>query len=83
MKKYLIAFLGLLGALVAMFFAKKKDSGLSSDDKVLEYKQKEQQESIAAQEAALEKLRKDHDSSTEETKDLSPEQIENYWKNKK
>lgn len=79
MKKYLLGLLGLLGALLAMFFAKKKDSNLSSDDKVLEYKQEENQKTIEAQEAALEKLKADHDQATKEIENLTPEQVQEYW----
>lgn len=52
-------------------------------DQLLKYKQGENSSKLEEEKSKLNKLKEDHDSTTKENQEnLSPEQVEQYWKKK-
>lgn len=91
MKKYWTWILGVFSVLLGMFFLERhrrkeaesqiEGAEFKAQDQVLKYQQDQNKTKIDSDKQQLEQLRKDHDKSTQEAqKDLTPEQVEEYWK---
>jgi len=77
---YILAGLGLLFTIIKIKQKIEKNNFTKENEK-LKKEQQELQATADAEKSNMEKLKEEHEAS--KSKQLTPEEVENYWKNRK